>query len=113
MQCSRATPQGATSFWTPTVAQLDELELRLIPYLEGRAPAARPPLDTGFHRQYIGFIKNGVRYIYGNFYRGQKEVTDSERIQPVVVCDGGPAFWGVVYDLDRGEFSDIAFNGIA
>jgi hypothetical protein len=112
-QCSRAAPQGAANFWSPTEAHLDELESRLIPYLESRASAAWPPRDTGYHRQYIGFTKNGARYIYGNFYPWMEKIADSEKTQPVVICDGGPVFWGVVYDLDRGEFTQIAFNGFA
>ena len=112
-QCSRAAPQGAANFWSPTEAQLDELESRLIRHLESPTSEKSTPRDFGYHRQYIGFTKNGTRYIYGNFYPGKGEATDSERIQPVVICDGGAAFWGVVYDVDRGEFSDFAFNGFA
>jgi hypothetical protein len=34
-----------------------------------------------------------------------------ERSTPVVVCDGGPAFWGVVFDPESNAFLDLRVNG--
>ena len=30
---------------------------------------------------------------------------------PVVICDGGSAFFGVEYDVERGQITGMAFNG--
>ena len=35
------------------------------------------------------------------------------RREPVIVCDGGPSFFGVEYDVERGQFTHIAYNGMA
>lgn len=63
-----------------------------------------------FKRQYIGYIQNGKKYIYGNFYlSGMHGVEFSSK--PVVICDGGRSFWGVVYSLEGKAFQELAFNG--
>jgi hypothetical protein len=111
-QCSRPAPQGATSFWEPTQAHLDVLEGRLVVYLESRVNAELPWRGIAYHRQYIGFVRNGARFIYGSFYSGREEIAEWERTEPAVLCDGGPSLWGIVYELDGGTFSDLAFNGV-
>jgi hypothetical protein len=35
------------------------------------------------------------------------------RKDPVEVCDGGDCFWGAVYDVLSGKFSDLQVNGVA
>jgi len=109
-QCSRATPQGAKDFWTPTEAQLDELEADLIKELEARR-RSDPRRDIAYHRQYVGFVKDGTSLIYGNYYPGADGLFRYERTRAVGVCDGGSAFWGVVYDPATRTFNDFSFNG--
>ena len=113
--CSRRGPEEVASFWTPTESQLDELEAKLIVFLKSReadeSGYSTPP-STSYHRQYLGFIKNGRRYIYGNFYSGWGKMTQAARDKPVRVCDGGPAFWGIVFDPESGEFSDLVVNPV-
>src|SRR5262249_23941352 len=106
-------PEGATEYWEPTDAQLDELEMRLVAYLESASGVELPPRGLAYHRQYIGFVKNGARFIYGSFYPGQERISEAERTQPIVICDGGPSLWGVVYEPAVGRFSDFGFNGVA
>jgi hypothetical protein len=36
-----------------------------------------------------------------------------ESVQPVVACDGGNAFWGIIYKPSTKTFEEIAFNGFA
>ena len=75
---------------------------------------ARAP--QGWRRQYVGIVRNGRRFIYGNFLPKQfgEELTLGEsqwRTEPIPVCDGGPSFFGVEYDVEAGRFDQIAFNG--
>jgi len=68
-----------------------------------------------YHRQYVGFTKGGKRYIYGNFYAlplGFSAVQD-EAVDPILVCDGGRHFWGIVFAIDSKSFLDLAINGVA
>jgi len=36
-----------------------------------------------------------------------------QRTEPVLVCDGGDAVWGALYDPATKIFRDLAFNGRA
>lgn len=111
-QCSRPTPDGATAFWTPSRGDIAELERRLVPFLKStKSGSAVLPLSR-FHRQYIGFVKDGKRYIYGSFYIPWPD-TENEASRPVIVCDGGKSFWGIVYSVKAQSFSALRFNGPA
>ena len=105
-QCSRATPANVTGYWTPDKAAINQLEAALQTFLKGEAI----PPEQPYHRQYIGIIVAGKKLIYGNFYPEEHESTDQT---PLIVCDGGPSYWGIVFDPASGQFSDLRFNGVA
>jgi hypothetical protein len=107
-QCSRRTPQKVSSFFTPDASHVTELEARLADYLSRVKPALR---FQEYSRQYVGFTKDGRQYLYGNFFRSTSSVARASS-EPIIVCDGGESFWGVVYSLDSKTFEDIRFNGI-
>ena len=107
--CSRDSParhaDGVSGYWAPSRAQVEQLESRLAQL----QPAIAEPLQSG--RQYVGFIADGRQLIYINGFA----LPDHSDIDPareaIQVCDGGPRFWGAVYDPQAGTFSDIARNG--
>jgi len=108
--CSRGGPGDAASFWVPANAQLDALEGKLITFLASHESDESLPPSNSYHRQYLGFVKDGRHYIYGSFYPGRGAMKQAERDNPLRVCDGGSSFWGVVYDVESGEFSDLRVN---
>jgi hypothetical protein len=112
-QCSRNTPQGVGGFWMPSSGDVAELEARLEPFLKASSSGRSAlPLDQ-YHRQYIGFTKLGKHYIYGSFYSVPATfVSNYEATEPVLVCDGGSHFWGIVFSVDSKAFMDLAFNGV-
>jgi hypothetical protein len=116
-QCSRDAPRGVTDFWAPTEAELDQLEADLIKELDARTGGLgmrngeQPPRGFEYHRQYVGFVRNGTRYIYGNFYPGG-DLARYEHTRAVTICDGGSAWWGVVYIPAFRRFREFSFNGI-
>jgi hypothetical protein len=117
-QCSREAPSANSELWVPSENDIDELETSLARYLDERLKAGKenPPKGTKYHRQYVGFIRNGERYIYGNFYPADlyspsSKVRVDESKQPVGVCDGGPVFWGIVYRVQTKSFEEPHFNG--
>jgi hypothetical protein len=114
-QCSRSAPSAKSDLWAPSTKDLDDLEILLPKYLDQRATAgeAVPPKGTKYHRQYVGFIRNGERYVYGNFYPANHETGIYEARQAVQVCDGGHVFWGIVYRVKTRTFEEIQFNGFA
>ena len=107
-QCSRQAPENVKDFFTPETSQVAELEAALGPYLNSVRPALQ---FQRYDRQYVGFIKDGRRYIYGNFFTNDIGTPDP-RSGPVIVCDGGEASWGVVYSLDSKTLQDLRINGI-
>jgi hypothetical protein len=110
-QCSRYTPVGVEKFWKPRPPQIAKLEKLLEPFLKSTPTSSLvDPSLTNFHRQYIGFDRKGKHYIYGNFYPANLGEKD-EATQPIVVCDGGNSFWGVVYAVEAKTFQELLFNG--
>jgi hypothetical protein len=113
-QCSRDTPaMGGT--WEPAEADVDQLEA----VLPGRVAALPQAHDVDFshllqkwHRQYAGIERGGRRYIYGNFFPvDQMNELANWRKGPLDVCDGGPWFFGVEYDVAAKRVTRIDFNG--
>jgi hypothetical protein len=111
-QCSRPAPQDVDGFWSPTSEQIAELETLLGPYLKS-VPLGRSllPLER-YHRQYVGFVKGGKLFIYGSFYAYAVEAR-REPTEPIIVCDGGRSFWGIVYSVESKELMELAVNGVA
>ena len=99
-QCSRRTPQGVTAYWQPSTIDIDTLEQKLLLYLsESKEPPAGEYAGT-----YVGIFTQSKKLIYASY---------SPPSIPAKVCDGGPAFWGVVFDPLTNKFSDLEFNGVA
>jgi hypothetical protein len=111
-QCSRSAPQHVSSFWSPESSQIQALETALPIFLSSHPTGKRLRPLAEFKRQYVGFIQDGKKYIYGNFYPAGLRGGEIDSTA-VVVCDGGPSFWGVVYSMEDGTFQDLAFNGVA
>lgn len=117
-QCSRAVPR-ITGSWVPSARDLRRLEADL-KHLKGqRAAACCSPsaaLDDAlkYYRQYAGVIRGGRRLIYVNGFpeppSSGPDAIDWKQT-PVIACDGGTSFWGVLYDPESRSFSQLAFNG--
>jgi hypothetical protein len=99
-QCSRNTPKGITSYWQPSSTDIDTLEQKLLFYL---SESKKPP-NRRYTGIYVGILTHGNKLIYANY---------SPAGGPEMVCDGGPEFWGVVFNPRTSEFSDLEFNGFA
>ena len=68
--------------------------------------------------QYIGVVRNGKKFIYINAfpanYAERKDLyTKDWTKQPIIVHDGGNGFWGVLFDVEKQEFSSLSINGSA
>lgn len=124
-QCSRGTPPPGEAAWTPAPADVAALEAALPNALHARREISgqRFPGDPdwsrvpqGWRRQYIGIVRGGRRFIYGNLFplRPNGEFAlggERWKTAPIVICDGGPVIFGVEYDVEAGRFTQIAFNG--
>ena len=122
-QCSRAVPTGARVAWRPKEEQIAILETMLPAALHVVTSTFRMPYrsTTEFRRQYVGIARANRKLIYMNAF--PRDVGNPApdgppsgrafdwRRQPVVVCDGGPAFFGVEYDPATKRFNHFEFNG--
>ena len=114
-QCSRSVPAAGEAGWTPGAADIGALEA----LLPARLSDKRPDRDwSGFPdrwiRQYVGIVRGGRRYIYGNFVPADvaDEAPGADR-EAIIICDGGPAFFGAEYDVSARAITHLAFNGRA
>ena len=118
-QCSRDEPPLGEGDWRPAPEHIAALELALPQALSARRRADHPDWSRapqGWRRQYVGIVRQGRRFIYGSFYPrnsgGEFEAWARDwRTVPVIICDGGPSFFGVEYDVEAGRFTHVAFNG--
>jgi hypothetical protein len=118
-QCSRGVPAGYDGHWLPGAGEIAALEAALPAALAADHPgdAALRDAPRGWRRQYGGFLRGGHRFVYGNFFprevgEGRSPDNDWHRA-PVMVCDGGHAFFGVEFDVDGRRFTRLDFNGFA
>lgn len=114
-QCSRSAPSLGEATWQPGWTDIAALEA-LLPQALAADPRARG-LDTanaprGWHRQYVGITRNGRQFIYGSFFpdRAMSRMKGWDA-GPVMICDGGPAFFGVELDVQARRISHLDFNG--
>lgn len=112
-QCSRKPPPKFKKTWQPTGADLKAMESKFSK-IKGLATTSGGGVEDpeDFYMQYIGIIVKGKRFIYVNAFGGYPEPPKGWKDHAYVICDGGTD-WGVLYNVETGEFSDLDINGIA
>ncbi len=119
-QCSRATPKPGESGWTPGKDDIARLEARIPGFLalaaelsswDATSRSELKDAPRGWIRQYVGIVRGGRRFIYGNFLPAKQGDWGAWRSEPMIVCDGGPVFFGLEYDVEKDRITDLAFNG--
>ena len=114
-QCSRAVPSTMDGTWEPTDSDINAMEA-ILPRVLASHPEARQvdfsDLLKGWQRQYVGTVRGGKRFVYGNYF----PISDTNemvgwREQPMIVCDGGPQFFGAEFDISAKRITRIDFNG--
>jgi hypothetical protein len=110
-QCSRQAPHPTEILGVPTDEEIRNLELPLQRYIAEIYEAGEPaPPNITFARQYVAYRVGSNTKIYGNFFPATL-VLAHPKGQATVVCDGGPAFWGIVYDPLSKKFEQLEMNG--
>src|SRR6266516_4116275 len=106
-QCSRDAPHSVEGTWTPSAADIAAFDVALEPVLvealsHSFSPDSLRPKLSSYYRQYVGIVLGGRRLIYVNGFQSivLHDFPDSTAWQrtPVMVCDGGEAFFGAEYD---------------
>jgi hypothetical protein len=119
-QCSRGVPDPIERTWTPAEGDILQLESRLVGYLRAQRPQTHPAggPTPDLVRNYAGYVlKGGRRIIYldaaivepGLFGIAPSDALPDRPFNGV--CDGGPRFSGVEYDVQAKTFSNLLENG--
>lgn len=122
-QCSRGTPNNISSYWTLTEDEIKLLEdnFKKIKKLKS-SDCCYPGTMLGnlnkYGFQYVGVTINDRRYIYINAFeinsqRDFETLYKNWQTEPIIMCDGGESYWGVLFDLDKLKFKDLIVNGVA
>jgi hypothetical protein len=115
-QCSRGVPPPGQAEWTPSEADIDAFEAALPMALLERPEAKEvnfTKLLSGWRRQYVGIMRGGQRFIYGNFFpAGMAHDFEKWGSEPAMVCDGGPSFFGAEFDVAAHRVTQLDFNGV-
>lgn len=99
-------------FWMPTKEQVLDAEAKIERFLKDKPPAQSPDLWQKlphYKRQYVGFIINGHKRIFCNFYCSEEPLS----CKPVVYEDGGDCFFQIEYNIEKKQVDKISINGEA
>jgi hypothetical protein len=112
--CSRPGPPKFKGTWKPTETDIQTMESRLPRISRLRAKSGiigeRVENPGRYYRQYLGIVIENRKFIFINAVCVDKP-PENWRDTVVDVCDGGCS-WGVVYDIETGEFSHLEMNGV-
>jgi hypothetical protein len=113
-QHSRKVPQKIEGGWRPTNAVIEKLETNLprvsTMQVDGWPPSIRIFNPTSYYRQYIGVIVAGRRLVYVNASCSEHKAWKTRYSE---VSDGATCEWGVLYDPQTGQFSELEINARA
>ena len=121
-QCSRSVPEKIKGYFELKNEDIEKLEsdfkkvLDLKP--EGCCYSGKIRGLNNHGYQYAGLVINNKKYIYINaFYIDSEEELERYKkdwkFRPVIICDGGEFYWGVLYDIENGTFSQLSMNGVS
>ena len=117
-QCSRITPKEVEGYWLVDTSSVKKLHTNF-----KRVQKLKPDCRTAmgwqiqdlqpFAFQYLGIILKGKKFIYVNAFpksriEDEKEISQDSLVN---VCDGGTDFWGVLFDVNSGNFKNLSVNG--
>ncbi len=102
-------PEG--ELWLPTAVEVAALETRLEKHMATIKLGNRgtPAAGVQSRGQYVGFMRGEVKHIYASYVPARDFSWANGNA--IIVCDGGPSFWGIVYNTATGQFSDLKVGG--
>ncbi|MGH2557652.1 MAG: hypothetical protein ACRDJH_01200 [Thermomicrobiales bacterium] len=102
------------AYWTPTAANIADLEAALEPAFAALPPSLASGVDLGaYRRQYGGFVEDGRRLIRVSFFCDavSPNIEPHWQCRTVFAAGGGACFFRLTYDPAVGAFFDLDVNG--
>ena len=102
--CSREAPPAYDGRWQVSQADVRTVERVLLDdhaEILARAEIAESDFVQDYVRDYAGFTREGRRYLYGSY----------GPMPGIGLCDGGPGFFGVEYEMPSGKVTHVDYNG--
>jgi hypothetical protein len=103
-----------SGFWEVPALEAINADKALLVHLSQNGLQGRLSLPIeDYGRQYLGFIRNGERWIYVNAFPARKKsgMLDRARSEFIGGCDGGALFWGIEFNAQMKLFAAFAANG--
>jgi len=98
--------------WTPTIGDALEADGIAARCLKEDAPEVFKNLKN-YKRQYVGFYKEGKKYIFINYFRDSGDRFENWESVLVKVKDGGMNFLEIKVELRSGSCEDLYVHGEA
>jgi len=109
------TTVWTTEPWTPTAAELAELESRItdVSKLKPDEPRDTRSITSPekYFRQYLPYMHAGKKWVSINAFCRVPTYTDWHQTY-VSVVDGGDCYWKALYDPVTHQFSNLRINGL-
>lgn len=105
--CGRETPSGILGYWKVPAKTMARIDAGLFLHLRKSGLDKRLPFAAKLYvRQYAGYVRDGVRFVYVNallIEKGSPAAQEAQRRFPRS-CDAVQGSWGIQYDTKTKKF---------
>ena len=110
--CWGGGPNPEGQLWLPTAAEVAALETQLDKHMATvkLGTPGTPAAGKQYRGQYVGFMRSNVKHIYASYVPARDEYPLPSG-SALLMCDGGPSYWGIVYNTATGQFSELSVSG--
>ncbi len=109
--CPRETPSGINGYWKVPAKAVDLIDAELLVHLRKSGLDKELQFSAKLYiRQYAGFVRDGVRFVYVNALlveKGKPAAAQAKKEFPRS-CTEVSGFWGIQYNTKTKKFSDFA-----
>jgi hypothetical protein len=105
--CARETPSGILGYWRVSPKAVAHIDGELMVHLRKSGIAARLPFSPKLYiRQYVGYVRDGARFVYINAVLVEKASPGAAQAKKAfpASCSSISGSWGIQYDTKAKKF---------
>ncbi len=119
-QCSRFSVEKSESFFNVSENEITDLEINFKKLYKLKSTnccskGCKISNLKYYGYQFVGVIVNGEKYIYINAFDIESSRiflnSNDWKTKPLIICDGGQSYWGVLYNIKKKKFKNLSMNG--